>query len=45
MKFKNLFNIIRLKHTCIDTTCRIKVTYAKESIVKIEISVLSSVAN
>jgi hypothetical protein len=45
MKFKTLLNIIRLKHTCIDTTCRIEVTYANESIVKIEISVLSSVTN
>lgn len=45
MKFKTLLNIIQLKHTCIDSTCRIKVTYAKESIIKIEMSVLSSVVN
>jgi hypothetical protein len=45
MKCKTLLNIIQLKPTCIGTKCRIKVTYVKESIVKIEISVLSSVAN
>jgi len=45
MKFKNLLNMMLLKHKCIDTACSIIVTYAKESIVKIEISVLSSVAN
>jgi len=45
MKFKILLHIIQFKHTCIDTTCRIKVTYAKQSIVKFEISVLTSVAN
>jgi len=44
-KFKNLLSIIQRQSTCIDTTCAIVVTYNNESIVKMEISVLSSVAD